>query len=474
MKLNIGGLDIYIIFVYMLIILYVGLWCRKKVKNSDDYFVASRSLGTLVIAATVCASILGGSAMIGRGGIMYSSGLVGIMLGLPYLLGMYIFSAMSGRIQGIGAKYNIKSIPELMEYRFGRKARLLIAGLISFAMMATVASQLAAFATVLRTVTGVSFEIGVWIALFIIVGYTSVSGLFGVVYTDVLQFLVLISSVYLILPILSVEKIGGLKVLFESVPADHLKMNITPDIIGIIFTTLIFTFAGAEMWQRAFSSKSPKVARRGMFIGNTVYAGTIFVTLILSLSAVVLFPDVVEVYGTADAALPALIVGVLPTGLLGLAISGIIAVIMSTADTYLLISTQTFVVDFMEPLMSRELSQKEELRYSKIFTVIGGIVAVIIALYVEGVYNVLMFAWTFYAASVGIPAVLALFWKKATAGGIIWGTLAGFFGSIAWKFLGTPLGMSEVLVGTGLCILCSVGISLLENKKNKCSRFPTC
>lgn len=474
MKLNIGGVDICIIVVYMLLILYVGLWCSKKVKNSDDYFVASRSLGTLVIAATVCASILGGSAMIGRGGIMYSSGLVGIMLGLPYLIGMYIFSAMSGRIQAVGAKYNIKSIPELMEYRFGRKTRLLIAGLISFAMMATVASQLAAFATVLRTVAGVSFEIGVWIALFIIVGYTSVSGLFGVVYTDVLQFVVLITSVYIILPILSVEKIGGLKVLFESVPSAHLNMNITPDIIGIIFTTLIFTFAGAEMWQRAFSSKSPNAAKHGMLIGNTVYAATIFITLILSLAAVVLFPNVVEIFGTADAALPALIVGVLPTGLLGLAISGIIAVIMSTADTYLLISSQTFVIDFMKPLMKRELSQKEELRYSRIFTVLGGIVAVIISLYVEGVYNVLMFAWTFYAASVGVPAVLALLWKGATAGGIFSGTLAGFIGSIGWKLLGSPFGFSEVLVGTCLCIIFSVGVSLLQNKNNQFSRFPSC
>ena len=169
-----------------------------------------------------------------------------------------------------------------------------------------------------------------------------------------------------------------------------------------------------------------------------------------------------------------MIVDVLTTGLLGLAISGIIAVIMSTADTYLLISTQTFVIDFMKPLMKRELSQKEELRYSRIFTVLGGLIAVIISLYVKGVYNVLMFAWTFYAASVGVPAVLALLWKGATAGGICSGTLAGFFGSIAWKLLGSPFGFSEVLVGTCLCIIFSVGVSLLQHKNNKHTRFPSC
>ncbi len=471
--MNLTILDIVIIVVYMSTIIFIGLWSKKKISTPDDYFIANRSLGTLVIAATVCASILGGSAMIGRGGVMYSSGVVGILLGLPYLIGMYIFSGMSGRIQAVGAKYNIKSIAELMEYRFGRNTRLLIAALISFAMMATVASQLAAFATVLETITGISFEVGVWVALVIIVAYTSVSGLFGVVYTDVIQFVVLITSVYIILPILGVGEVGGLSTLIEAVPKTHMEWNITPTIVSSIFTTLIFTFAGAEMWQRAFSSKSPKVARRGMFIGNTVYAFTIIITLILSLTAVVLLPNVPEIFGTADAALPALIIHILPTGLLGLTISGLIAVIMSTADTYLLISAQTFVVDFLKPLLKREISSSQELLYSRIFTVVGGIVAVVISLYVEGVFNVLMFAWTFYAASVGIPAVLALYWKKATAGGICTGTIAGFCGSILWRVLGNPLGLSEVLVGAFLCAIGCVTVSLVQSRNQQAGKFPT-
>lgn len=177
------------------------------------------------------------------------------------------------------------SFPDLMEYRFGRKTRFLVAGLIAFAMMATVASQIAAFATVLKIIGGISFEAGAWIALIIIVAYTFVSGLYGVVYTDVIQFVVIIFFLYLLLPVKCVSTAGGISSILSSVPPKMLEFNVTPDIVGWLFTSLIFTFASAEMWQRSFSVKSPKDSKRGMFMGNNIYALTIVIILVLSLSA---------------------------------------------------------------------------------------------------------------------------------------------------------------------------------------------
>lgn len=469
--MEISAIDIGVIIIYMAIVTAVGLWSRSKVKNTEDYYIASRSLNMFVIAATVCASILGGSAMIGRGGIMYSQGVVGVLLGLPYLIGMYVFTYMAGRIQQIGQQNNIKSIPDLMEYRFGRKTRFLVAGLIAFAMMATVASQIAAFATILKIIGGISFETGAWIGLIIIISYTSVSGFYGVVYTDVIQFIVIILLVYLLLPIKCILTTGGLSTIFSSVPPEMLELNITPDIVNWIFTSLIFTFAGAEMWQRAFSAKSPKAATRGMFIGNTIYAFTILITLLLSLSALVLYPDIVQKHGTADSAIPVLVVSLLPKGLMGIAVAGLISVIMSTADTYLLITTQTIVGDIIKPIKGK-ISDRKELIYSKLFTAFAGICALLISLYIKGVYNVLMFAWTFYAASVGIPAIAALYWKKATTPGICSGVIAGFVCSISWYIFGKPFGLSESFVGSVACLIFTVIVSLVTNRIGKKSIFP--
>lgn len=468
---NLSVVDLVIIVIYMIGMLVIGYIFSGKINDSSDFYLAGRSLNFFVIAATVCASIIGGSALIGRGGVMYDQGIIGIMLAMPYLIGMYVFSFFSGRIQKIGAEYNISSIPDLIEYRFGMKARYITSGLIGFTMMATVGSQITALATVIKIVGGFSYEFAAWVSFLVIISYTIFSGLYGVVYTDVAQFLVLVFVIYTILPIKVLINIGGIGEMIKALPPNMLSLNFSPEIIGWIFTSLIFTFAGAEMWQRSFASKSPKAATKGMLIGTTIYGVTIFVTVILSLGSYLLVPDVIKLYGTADAAIPALAIDVLPTGILGLAFAGIFAVIMSTADTYLLMSVQTIVGDIIKP-MKKDITPKAELFYSRIGTAVIGILALAISLYNRQVYKALMFAWTFYAASVGLPAVAALYWKKATTKGIISGILAGFLSSIFWYIIGTPLGISPSIIGSLLCFTALVSVSLLTYQADKPTPFP--
>jgi SSS family solute:Na+ symporter len=468
---SLAVIDFVIIAMYMIGMVIIGYIFTGKINDSSDFYLAGRSLNFFVIAATVCASIIGGSALIGRGGVMYDQGIVGMMLAVPYLVGMYVFSFISGRIQKIGVKYNISSIPDLMEYRFGMKTRYITSGLIGFTMMATVGSQITALATVIKIVGGFSYEFAAWASFLVIISYTIFSGLYGVVYTDVAQFLVLIIVVYTILPIKVLMNIGGIGKMISALPPHMLSFNFSPEIIGWIFTSLIFTFAGAEMWQRSFASKSPKTASKGMFIGTTIYGITIFITVILSLGSYLLVPNVMKLYGTTDAAIPALAINILPPGLLGLAFAGILAVIMSTADTYLLISVQTIVGDIIKP-MKKNITPKTEVLYSRIGTAIIGILALVISLYIRQVYKALMFAWTFYAASIGLSAVAALYWKKATAQGMISGILAGFLSSIIWRFMGEPFGISASIVGSILCFIFLAFVSLITYQPDKPTPFP--
>ena len=143
-------LDLVIIGLYLLFMLLVGVWFVKRIKNTDDYYVAGRTLGPVVLAATVCATIIGGSAMMGRAGIAYTTGFMAIATALPYMLGMFIFSGYAGRIQQVGEKYHIESIPSLFEYRFGKPAKCVLAAMVAFAMVGTVAAQVAATATIIK------------------------------------------------------------------------------------------------------------------------------------------------------------------------------------------------------------------------------------------------------------------------------------------------------------------------------------
>ena len=196
-------LDLMIIGAYLVSMVAVGVYFVRRIKNVGDYYVAGRSLGPLVMMATVCATIIGGSGLMGRAGVAYSSGFKAVMTAIPYLLGMFLFSGVSGRISDIGMQHDVTSIPDLFSRRFGRTAKVFLAAMVAFTMMGTVASQVTATATIINMLggqAGLSYEAGALIACIIFMVYTASSGLFGVVYTDVLQFYMLILFVYILIP----------------------------------------------------------------------------------------------------------------------------------------------------------------------------------------------------------------------------------------------------------------------------------
>ena len=466
---EITALDLGIIAVYLIGMVIVGVVCVKKINNTDDFYVAGRTFGPFVLMATVCATIIGGSGLMGRAGVAYSSGFKAIITAIPYLLGMFIFSGISGRISDIGMKYNIESIPDLFERRFGKKAKIILAVMIAFTMMGTVASQVTATATIIKMLggeVGLSYEAGALIACVVFMVYTATSGLFGVVYTDVLQFYMLLVFVYILIPTASLVKVGGLSNYVSNLDPDLFKPYINGDILSDIITYLVFTMAGAEMWQRAFAAKDRKSAKEGMFLGTAVYGLTIILVYFMGTVAHQIIGDnVLEAFGSTDAVVPALAIKVLPAGLTGLALAGILSVIMSTADSYLLVSVQTCVHDIWKTFVP-DMPEKKEILLSRIISIILPLGALVIALYIKNAYNILMFAWSFYAAAAGLPAFAAIYWKKATKQGIISAMLAGFVVCVGWKLLGNPFGLGPTVPGTIACAIALVFVSLATYKKN--------
>ena len=466
--LHVTTLDLFVIALYLLFMLMVGVWFVRRVKNTDDYYVAGRTLGPMVLAATVCATIIGGSAMMGRAGIAYTTGFKAIATAVPYMLGMFIFSSYAGRIQQVGERYHIESIPGLFDYRFGPAAKCVLSAMVAFAMMGTVAAQVTATATIIKllgTQVGISYEMGALIATLIFIIYTAASGLFGVVYTDVVQFFMLIIFVYLMIPLSSLNHLGGLEAFLSNVDRRFLTPYLDGQILGDIVTYLVFTMAGAEMWQRAFAAKNKKAAKRGMFWGTAVYAATIALLFLMGLAAQQILPNVVEDFGTADAVVPALAIQILPPGLTGLALSGILSVMMSTADSYLLVSVQTVVHD-LGKTFDPNMTEKRELLLSRAASALLALGALAIALYIKSAYDVLMFAWAFYAAAAGLPALAALYWKKATTAGILAGMIGGFAVTVGWKLLGQPFGLGATVPGAVTCGVLLVTVSLATCQKH--------
>ena len=455
--------DLIIIGAYLILMVLVGVYSVKRIKNTGDYYVAGRSFGPFVLMATVCATIIGGSGLMGRAGVAYSDGFKAILTAVPYLLGMFIFSGLAGRISDIGMTYNLTSIPELFQVRFGKHAKLILSALIAFAMMGTVASQVTATATIIKMLggeIGLSYEAGALIACVVFMIYTATSGLFGVVYTDVLQFYMLIIFVYILIPVSALIYVGGFSNFTANLDPALATPYVDGSILGDIVTYLVFTMAGAEMWQRAFAARDRKAAKRGMFLGTAVYGVTIILVYFMGVVArQIIGDDVLAQYGSTDAVVPALAIKILPVGLTGLALAGVLSVIMSTADSYLLVSVQTCVHDIGKTIRP-DMKERTEILLSRAFSIVLPLGALVIALYIKNAYNILMFAWSFYAAAAGLPCFAALFWKKATSPGIIAGMLAGFAVCVGWKLAGEPFGLGSAVPGTLACAAALVVLSL--------------
>jgi len=303
------------------------------------------------------------------------------------------------------------------------------------------------------------------LATLVFVIYTGASGLFGVVYTDVIQFFMLVLFVYIMVPISSISSLGGLKSYLSGIDTSYLVPHIDGRLLGDIVSYLVITIAGAEMWQRAFAAKDRRAAKRGMFWGTAVYAVCVCMILVMALAAQQLLPDVIGQYGSTDAVIPALAVTTLPAGLTGLALAGIVSVMMSTADSYLLVSMQT-AVDDIGKTIKPDMSEKRELLFSRVLCVVLAAGALVIALYIKSAYTILTMIYNFYAAAAGIPALAALYWKKATSQGMIAAVIGGFVTCAVWRALGSPFGIGGTLPGAAVCLILLVTVSLATYDKN--------
>lgn len=162
--------------------------------------------------------------------------------------------------------------------------------------------------------------------------------------------------------------------------------------------------------------RAQKAAKEGLFLGTLVYGLTIPLVWFMGVVAHQLVSaEKLAQYGSTDAVVPALAIEILPVGLTGLALAGILSVIMSTADSYLIVSVQTCVHDIYK-VFNPNISEKKELRLTRVFAVILPLGALVIALYIKNAYSILMFAWSFYAAAAGLPAFAALILEKGHQG----------------------------------------------------------
>jgi len=332
---RIAGLDILIIALYFAILLGISWWSALREKKiSSDYFLAGRDVGWLAIGASLFASNIGSEHLVGLAGTGASSGLA---VGHFEWLACLILLLLGWLFVPFYLKSGVYTMPEFLERRYNPAARWYLTTVSIVAYVLTkISVTLYAGAIVVREVTGM----GMWTsaaAIVIVTGaYTIAGGLRAVIYTEVAQTVVLILG-SLLLTVLGLQAVGGWEGLRASVPPDFFSMWKPASDSSFPWTGIIFgaPILGVWYWctdqvivQRVLAAKGITDARRGTIFAAYLKILPVFIFVLPGIIAAALYSDIRT--GATDQAFPALVTRLLPIGLKGLVLAGMLAALMSS------------------------------------------------------------------------------------------------------------------------------------------------
>ena len=422
-------LQLIIISVYFVAMIVIGVVSRKKARGIDDFFVAGRKGGVLLITGSLLATIVGGSATVGMAGLGFSRGLTGAWWLLVGSIGLVVLGFFfAKKVRGFG----LYTLPELVARQYDGRVGLAASVLIIIAWVGIIAAQIIASGTILG-VLGVGTPL-MWMVVFtiIFVTYSVLGGQQAVIRTDTVQMGIILAGVFGALALV-LSRLGGFSGLVSSLPAGDFAFPVSSQFSGRELITLLLLVGltyvvGPDMYSRLFCARDSNTARKSAFWAALILVPVAFGITLIGMGASALFPGI-----SPEQALPVIITGVLPPFMGGVVLAALLGALMSSADTCLLSASTIMTVDIVGRFR-KFLSPAGTMSYSRWAMVIIGVAALLLALVMKGVINTLLFAYTVYTAGI-IPPVIIGFYKE--------------------RFRVTPLGALAAIIGGGTSALIS-------------------
>ena len=427
-------IDISIFIVYMLSMLGVGIYFMKRNKSQEDYYVGSREMTSLHIGLSVVATDVGGGFSIGLGGLGFLIGLSGSWMLFTGIIGAWISAIfLIPIIYPLARKHNFLSFPEVLNHFYNRKVAIL-AGIISLiGYIGFTSSQVLAGAKLASaTFPSITIVDAVLLMGVIVIGYTVLGGLKAVIFTDTIQWIILMVGLILVGIPLGFIKVGGWEAIRIYLPDDFLSLtNISfVQFINWLITIVPIWFVGMTLYQRIYASKDEKTAKKAWFIaGLFEWPVMAFMGITLGLLGRVAFEQgMFTEFGyapgspiDAEIGLPLLLTHIFPVGLMGLLMSSYFSAIMSTADSCLMAASGNFTTDILR--LSKQ--NPKSIRYSQLATLIIGILAIILATMMQNVLDLMLYSYAFMVSGLFVPVLGFMFLKNPSAKAALYSMLLG-------------------------------------------------
>jgi len=434
-------IDNLITAVYLLAVLLIGIWAGRRVRNLQDFAVAGRSFPAWVIFATLSASFIGGGFSIGNAEKVFLYGIVNIFalwgFSLKELLVAWFIAPRMGRYA------DPISVGDIMAYHYGKGARV-ITGVLSVILCGGIlGAQVSAIGYIFNVFLGLDQFYGILIGCGIVIAYSTIGGMRAVVFTDILQFAVLAIGIPAVL-VFATIRAGGVSGVVGAIPPNHLTF-LGPKTV-LAFLSLFLTFVVGETLvppyvQRLFLSRDVRATRRGTLLSGLFSFPFFFITGAIGLVALALFPQI-----DPNVALPYTIKHVLPVVMQGVIVSGVISIVMSSADSFLNAAAVAAVQDVVKPLI--RTSARMDFTIVKGINLLTGVLAVVFAVNIQSILDILIYSYNFWSPVMLVPLAAAIMGVKVTARDFYWGMAGGVIGVLVWKLvLGDPVGVDGLIIG---------------------------
>ena len=450
-------LDYVIIAVYLCAILLLGLWSGKGMKSLQDFSVSHRSYGSMVIFATLSASFIGGGFSIGNAEKVFRFGIVNIValwgFSLKEILVAKYIAPRTSNFTGV------ISVGDIMDRGYGKMARIVSGFFSVFLCAGIVGAQVGAMGLIFNVFLGIPSIWGILIGCGIVIAYSTVGGMRAVVLTDVIQFCVLAIGLPAAL-IFGLMKLGGFSAIKAAVPAGHFSIPGDAMTVGALLSLFLTFLLGETLVppyvQRLFIAKDATHTARGTMLSGIFSIPFFAITGAIGLVALALEPKL-----DPNLAMPYVIRTVLPAGVRGIVIAGVISIVMSSADSFLNGAATCCINDIVKPLWKKPLPQRRELLLAKLTNCFVGVLAVVFAIKIRSILDILVYAYNFWAPVIVVPLAAVLLGVRVTRAAFLAGTIAGVIGVLTWNgLLRTQTGIEGLVIG----VFCNLIAFVLANK----------
>ena len=437
-----------------MVILYVGFYFYRTNTTKEDYYVGGRSISAGHIGLSIAATDVGGGFSIGLGGLGFTMGLAGSWLLFTGLAGAWIAAVLTvPRLKKLDMAHPMLTFPDFLTFRYNGRVGTVAAlisgiGYIGFTAGQILAGGKLAAGSVFSSITWADplyFSL-VMMALVVIL-YTVLGGLKAVVYTDTVQWIILLSGLLFLGFPFAYYKLGGWAVIRDALPPSHFSLTNISWVTWVnwSFSILPIWFVAMTLYQRVFASRDVKQARRAFFIaGIFEYPMMAFVGVGLGMLARVAFPE-----SEAETALPRLLTTVLPIGVTGFVLAAYFSAVMSTADSCLIAASGNFVNDILSKYFPDKGVGIRWIRLSQGVTLLIGIGAFLLATYFTSVLRIVLHSYSFMVSGLLVPTLFAYFSKNTCSQSAMISMIGGGSTTLLLIFSGVmlPFGLDATLFG---------------------------